>query len=143
MAALDGHVVVAVGDFENPSPTDLDDVLATATRLRATPPYTLVMLYGNYVVLDHGIIDGVGHVVSIYAHLEAIDPVIRIGQPVEAGQQLGGVGSSGTNTAAAGALDWSLLLHWELHVDDQYIRAGLSASETRSVYTALFGGSAD
>ena len=143
VAALDGHVVVAVGDFENPSPTDLDDVLATAAELRATPPYTLVMLYGNYVVLDHGIIDGVGHVVSIYAHLEALDPAIRIGRPVEASQQLGRVGSSGTNMAVAGALDWSLHLHWELHVDNQFLGAGLSASETRSVYTALFGGTTD
>ena len=143
VAALDGHVVVAVGDYENPSPADLDEVLATARRLRATPPYTLVMLYGNYVVVDHGIIDGVGHVVSIYAHLDALDAAIGVGRPVEAGQLLGWVGNSGTNTAAAGALDWSLHLHWELHVDDQYLGAGLSPSETRSVYAAVFGESTD
>ena len=143
VAALDGHVVVAVGDYENPSPGDLDEVLATAGRLRATPPYTLVMLYGNHVVADHGIIDDVGHVVSIYAHLDALDAAIAIGRPVEAGQLLGWVGNSGTNTAVAGALDWSLHLHWELHVDDQYLGAGLSATETRTVYTTLFGESAE
>ena len=135
VAALDGHVVVAVGDYENPSPADLDEVLATARRLRATPPYTRVMLYGNYVVVDHGIIDGVGHVVSIYAHLDALDPAIGIGRPVEAGQLLGWVGNSGTDT---GALDGPLHLHWELHVDDQYLGAGLSATETRTVYATLF-----
>ena len=143
IAALDGHVVVAVGDYENPSPADLDEVLATARRLQATPPYTLVMLYGNHVVVDHGIIDNVGHVVSIYAHLDALDPAIGIGRPVEAGQLLGWVGNSGTNTAAAGALDWSLHLHWELHVDDQYLGAGLSATETRTVYATLFDKSAE
>ena len=138
IAALDGHVVVAVGDYENPSSGDLDEVLATARRLQATPPYTLVMLYGNHVVVDHGIIDDVGHVVSIYAHLDTLDAAIGIGRPVAAGQLLGWVGNSGTNTAAAGALDWSLHLHWELHVDDQYLGAGLSATETRTVYTTLF-----
>ena len=138
VAALDGHVVVAVGDYENPSSADLDEVLATARRLRSTPPYTLVMLYGNHLVVDHGIIDDVGHVVSIYAHLDALDAAIGIGRPVEAGQLLGWVGNSGTNTAAAGALDWSLHLHWELHVDDQYLGAGLSATETRTVYATLF-----
>ena len=97
VAALDGHVVVAVGDYENPSP----------------------------------------------AHLDALDAAIGIGRPVEAGQLLGWVGNSGTNTAAAGALDWSLHLHWELHVDGQYVGAGLSPSETRSVYAALFGVSTD
>ena len=89
------------------------------------------MLYGNHVIIDHGIIDDVGHVVSIYAHLDALDPAIGIGRPVEAGQLLGWVGNSGTNTAA-GALDWSLHLHWELHVDDHYLGAGLSATETRA-----------
>ena len=93
------------------------------------------MLYGNYVVVDHGIIDGVGHVVSIYAHLDALDPAIGIGRPVEAGQLLGWVGNSGTDT---GALDGPLHLHWELHVDDQYLGAGLSATETRTVYATLF-----
>ena len=135
VAALDGRVVVAVGDYENPSPADLDEVLATARRLRATPRDTLVMLYGNYVVVDHGIIDDVGHVVSIYAQLDALDPTIGIGRPVEAGQLLGRVGNSGTDT---GALGGSLRLHWELHVDDQYLGAGLSATETRTVYTTLF-----
>ena len=143
IAALAGHVVVAVGDYENPSPADLDEVLATARRLQATPPYTLVMLYGNHVVVDHGIIDNVGHVVSIYAHLDALDPAIGIGRPVEAGQLLGWVGNSGTNTAAAGALDWSLHLHWELHVDDQYLGAGLSPTDTRTVYATLFDKSAE
>ena len=143
IAALAGHVVVAVGDYENPSPADLDEVLATARRLQATPPYTLVMLYGNHVIIDHGIIDNVGHVVSIYAHLDALDAAIGIGRPVEAGQLLGQVGNSGTNTAAAGALDWSLHLHWELHVDDHYLGAGLPPNETRTVYATLFDKSAE
>ena len=138
VAALDGRVVVAVGDYQDPSPGHRTAVLDTAASLGATPAYTLVMLYGNYVVIDHGIIDGVGHVVSIYAHLDALDPSVRISAPIEAGEPLGSVGNSGTRQAAAGNPNLQTHLHWELHVNGQYLGAGLSATDTRSVYATLF-----
>jgi len=94
-AVMDGRVIVAVGDYQTPSSAELTEVLEVTRQLKATPPYTLIMLYGNYVVLDHSIIDGVGHVVSIYAHLESLDPTVRIGELVEAGQPLGIIGNSG------------------------------------------------
>ena len=138
VAALDGRVLVAVGDFEDPSLRSHNDVLAIAESLDATPPYTLVMLYGNYVVVDHGIIDSVGHVVSIYAHLDALDPAVRIARQVSAGVPLGRIGNTGTTSAARGRTDENVHLHWELHVNGQYLGAGLSESDTRSVYAALF-----
>ena len=138
-AALGGRVVVAVGDFEDPTPLERNQLLDTAAVIGATPPYTLVMLYGNHVVIDHGIIDGVGHVVSLYAHLDALEPGIRPGLGVEAGQPLGTIGNSGTNAGASGAVHDQLHLHWELHVDGQYLGIGLSYADTRAVYTALFG----
>ncbi len=46
--------------------------------------------YGNYIVLKHEI-DGV-EVFSLYAHLRAIAPGIRAGQPVKAGQVIGTMG---------------------------------------------------
>ena len=137
-AILDGRVVVAVGDYQDASTADLDAVLGIAGTLRFTPPYTLVMLYGNHVVVDHGIIDGVGHLVSIYAHLDAVDDAVRIGGPVTAGQLLGRIGNSGTVPAAAGNTWSTVQLHWELHVNGQYLGAGLSRSDTRTVYAALF-----
>ena len=142
-AALGGRVVVAVGDYITPSSQDLDAVLATTFEVGATPPYTLIMLYGNYVVIDHGIFDGVGHVVSIYAHLEALDSDIRIGQMVEAGQVLGVMGNSGTVQEAAGLYDQGHHLHWELHVNGQFLGAGLSTGQTQQVYAALFAGGND
>ena len=138
-AALGGRVVIAVGDFEDPTPLERNQLLDTAAVIGATPPYTLVMLYGNHVVIDHGIIDGVGHVVSLYAHLDALEPGIRPGLGVEAGQPLGTIGNSGTNAGASGAIYDQLHLHWELHVDGQYLGIGLSYADTRDVYTALFG----
>lgn len=72
-AALDGRVVAAVGDYTTPSSQDLEAVLATTFELGVTPPYTLIMLYSNYVVIDHGMIDGVGRVASLYTHLDAVE----------------------------------------------------------------------
>ena len=129
---------MAVGDYEDASPQRFNEVLAIAKRLGYTPPHTLMMLFGNHVVVDHGIIDGVGHVVSIHAHLDALDPDIRIGGLVTAGQLLGRAGNSGTVSAAAGQTSSQVHLHWELHVNGQYLGAGLSASDTRAVYAALF-----
>ena len=137
-AALDGRVVVAVGNYQDASASELDDLLAIARALRATPPYTLLTLYGNYVAVDHGIIDSVGHIVSIYAHLDALDPAIRAGQQVSAGDPLGRVGNTGTTFAAARSTNQGLQLHWELHINGHYLGEGLSNSETRTVYTALF-----
>lgn len=142
-AALGGRVVMAVGDFEDPTPLEWNQLLDTAAVLGATPPYTLVMLYGNHVAIDHGIIDGVGHVVSLYAHLDGLEPGIRAGLRVEAGQPLGTIGNSGTYAGASGAVHDQLHLHWELHIDGQYLGVGLSQADTRAVYTALFGGAGD
>ena len=138
VAALAGRVVMAVGDFEDPPPQERSRLLDTASALGATPAYTLVMLYGNYVVVDHGIIGGVGHVVSLYAHLDALDTGIRPGLWVEAGQSLGTIGNSGTYAGASGSPDAQLHLHWELHIDGHYLGIGLSDTDTRAVYTALF-----
>ena len=139
VAALAGRVVAAVGDFEDPTPLEWNQLLDTAAVLGTTPPFTLMMLYGNHVVVDHGIIDGVGHVVSLYAHLDGLEPGIRPGLRVEAGQPLGTIGNSGTRAGAAGAVHDQLHLHWELHIDGRYLGIGLPTTDTRAVYTALFG----
>lgn len=140
-AALDGRVVVAVGDFADPDPDSRDLLLDIASELKSTPPFTLLTLYGNYVVIDHGIIENVGHVVSIYAHLEAVDPGIRVGQLIRAGQRIGEIGNRGTLEAANGDFDYDPQLHWELHVNNLYLGAGLSPEETREVYTTLLSDS--
>ncbi|WP_420637688.1 M23 family metallopeptidase [Candidatus Poriferisocius sp.] len=141
VAAMDGRVAVAVGDFDDPAPDDRDALLDTAAQLDRTPPHTLTMLYGNYVVLDHGVIDGAGHVVTIYSHLEAVNSNLRIGQMVSAGDRLATIGNRGTSAAAAGDFDFDPHLHWELHVDDLYLAAGLTPDQTRQVYETLFSDS--
>ncbi len=138
VAALDGRVVVAAGDYRTPSPARRNALLAIAAQRNSTPSFTLIALYGNYVVVDHGLIDGAGHVVTIYAYLETVAADIRVGTPVRAGDPLGTIGNTGTSYDAAGDPDGGLHLHWEVHIDDRYLAAGLSSAETRAVYTALF-----
>ena len=139
VAALGGRVVVANNSFVDPEPADRQALLDDAGRLGRTPSWTLAMLYGRLVVLDHGIVPDVGHVVSLYAHLEEIDPDLRVGARVEAGTRLGEIGNRGTEPAATGAEDpRSLHLHWELHANDLYLGAGLGPDDTKTLYADLF-----
>ncbi|MGI9604420.1 MAG: M23 family metallopeptidase [Acidimicrobiales bacterium] len=141
VAALDGRVVVARDGYVDPDPIDREALLEIAARRGATPAFTLLMLFGNYVTLDHGIIEGVGHVVSVYAHLESAAESLAPGQLVEAGEPLGVIGNSGTSTAADdGDRPRSLHLHWELLIDDEFLGEGLDEAETREVYTTLLAG---
>jgi murein DD-endopeptidase MepM/ murein hydrolase activator NlpD len=138
-AALGGRVVVAVGDYVDPTPGDRAQVLATAAQVGDTPHFTLVMMYGNHVVLDHGVIPGVGHVVSVYAHLAHLDPGLRVGADVAAGAVLGEIGDVGTTAASErrGGTG-SIHLHWELLVDDRYLGEALGPADTAEVYRHLF-----
>jgi len=140
VAAMDGRAVLVAGNYQDPEPADRGWLLDIAAQLGATPPYTLLALYGNYVVIDHGVVPDVGHVVTIYAHLEEVDPDLRVGEAVQAGQRVGEIGNRGTHAAANGDFYADPHLHWELHIDNQYLGAGLSFDETRAVYTTLFAG---
>ncbi|QCX26825.1 peptidoglycan DD-metalloendopeptidase family protein [Nocardioides jishulii] len=66
---------------------------ATASGRIASSYYSSV--YGNRLVLDHGILSGVG-VASVYNH--ATKYVVRTGQRVSRGQVIGYVGSTGWST---------------------------------------------
>jgi murein DD-endopeptidase MepM/ murein hydrolase activator NlpD len=140
VAALDGQVLIADASYVDPEPAERQEVLDVAKSLGYTPPWTLAMLFGRFVVLDHGVRPGVGHVVTIYAHLEQIDPAIRPGLHVKAGQRLGEIGNRGTESAGTGEVrPQAIHLHWELHIDDRFLGQGLSAADTSDVYRRLFG----
>jgi murein DD-endopeptidase MepM/ murein hydrolase activator NlpD len=141
VAALDGRVVLANAGFEDASPADRDALLEQARALGHTPPWTLAFLFGRFVVLDHGPIPGAGHVVTIYAHLDSIDRAVVPGALVSRGAPVGEIGNTGTETGASGGdRPQSIHLHWELHVDDVFLGAGLDAATTAEVYRTLFDG---
>lgn len=140
VAALEGRVVMANNTYVDPPPADRRAVLETARSLGRTPPWTLAMMFGRFVVIDHGHLPGAGHVVTIYAHLEEIDPAIQPGRMVTAGQRLGEIGNRGTESAGTGEVrPQAIHLHWEVHVDDLYLGAGASAVEVDQIYERLFG----
>ena len=142
VAALPGRILIANNTFVDPTPEERSSVLQTAQDLGYAPPWTLAMLYGRFVVIDHGIIEDAGHVVSLYAHLNEVDSGIRPGLLVEAGTVLGEIGNRGTATAASnGDRTRSIHLHWDLYVDTGFLGQGLTANETAEVYAALFGDS--
>ena len=62
--------------------------------------------YGRIVFVDHG-----NGVVTRYAHMQKID--VKVGDPVEAGTQLGQLGSSGRTTGAH--------LHFEVRLDGRSV----------------------
>jgi murein DD-endopeptidase MepM/ murein hydrolase activator NlpD len=76
--------------------------------------------YGRYVVISHG-----NGYETLYAHMDKI--LVKKGQKVKRGQQIGKVGSSGTSTAPH--------CHYEVHVNGkpvnpiQFVLDGLSPKE--------------
>lgn len=140
VAALPGRVLIADNSYEEPTPEERQRILDEAKALGATPPWTLAMLFGRFVVLDHGNVPGAGHVVTIYAHLDTVDPAIRPGLAVEAGTRLGEVGNRGTESAGTNSgRPQAIHLHWEIHVDNQFLAEGADAASTRDIYRTLFG----
>ena len=145
-AIADGTVVYLVNDYDDPSVPEREALLQQAGFAGFTPHWTLVMLYGNVVIIDHGEIEGAGRVVTISAHLEAVDENLEVGSVVTKGQRLGELGNRGTNASALGirgADDPSLHLHWELFIDNWYLGAGMDAATTSElIATALCGAAA-
>lgn len=140
----EGTVVYVVDDYVDPTVANREALLANAGLAGFTPHWTLVMLYGNVVIIDHGELADTGtRMVSIAAHLEAVDPAITLGATVESGQVLGEIGNRGTNAAAQGlrgASDPSLHLHWELFFDDWFLGADQQPGVVAElVSTALCG----
>jgi len=140
VAAMSGRVLLVNDTFVDAAPADRQAILDDAKKLGYTPPWTLAFLFGRFVVLDHGIVAGVGHVVTIYAHLEEVDPALRPGIEIAAGTRVGEIGNRGTESAAE-ATEGQIHLHWELHIDERFFGEGLSSADTTEVYRALFGGS--
>lgn len=136
---LAGRVMVAARDVPEPQPSERVEILEDAKALGDTPPWTLQLLYGQFVVIDHGVIDGAGHVVTLYAHLAEIDPALRPGVEVPAGARVGEVGDTGTEAAGTGEdAPYSYHLHWELQVDDAFLGRGAPPDEVRAAYRSLF-----
>ncbi len=138
-----GTVAYLVDDYVDPTPEDRELLLGAAGQAQITPHWTLVMLYGNVVILDHGNLPGVGRVTTISAHLESVRPGLELGSNVDQGSVIGEIGNRGTSAAARGIFgdaDPSLHLHWELYIDGWFLGQGLQPEEVRQVIDAAMCG---
>lgn len=145
-AIADGTVVYLVNDYDDPSVPEREALLQLAAIAGFTPHWTLVMLYGNVVVVDHGEIPGAGRVVTITAHLEEVDPAVSLGSTVTQGQRLGELGNRGTNASALGVrgdADPSLHLHWELFIDNWFLGSGLDPGTIAELISTTLCGAAE
>jgi hypothetical protein len=131
LAAAEGTVIRADGDYENPSQAQMDDWLATCRQEGYTPEDILDGLRGRQVWLDHG--DGL---VTRYAHLSGIADGLEVGQQIAQGQVIGTVGNSGTPESLYNP-EGGLHLHFEIWLDDRYVGQYLSTVEIRRVLSKV------
>lgn len=139
----DGVVTMIVNNEQEPTTAQREAILQSAADAGTTPMWVLMMLYGNFVAVDHGDVPNVGRVVTIYSHLASIDPGIALGDTIPAGQRLGEVGASGTSVATSDSgaseadINRGIHLHWEVQIDNHYLAEAVSAAATEQVYRSL------
>ena len=76
-------------------------------------PWLRAGAYGPFVVIDHGPLNGVSNVTSIYAGLDTINPDIQLGQLVDTASPIGSLGARMINDELVNGV-----LTFELVTDD-------------------------
>lgn len=76
-------------------------------------PWLRAGAYGPFVVIDHGPLDGVSNVTSVYAGLDSISPDLHVGQLVDVDTDLGMLGARMINDELVNGV-----LTFELITDD-------------------------
>jgi murein DD-endopeptidase MepM/ murein hydrolase activator NlpD len=125
LAAAAGTIARADVTFEDWSAEDQDHALSEALALGYTPAATLDRIRGRQVWIDHG-----KGLVTRYAHLSAVEPLV-VGQRVEAGGVIGGVGSSGYPQGGPH-------LHFEVRIGDGFYGDGLEGDMLLRAVSRLF-----
>lgn len=125
LSAAAGTIARADVAFEDWSAEEQDNALAEAVALGYTPTATLDRIRGRQVWIDHG-----KGLVTRYAHLSAVEPLV-VGQRVEAGMPIGGVGSSGYPQGGPH-------LHLEVRVGDGFYGDDLQGDTLVRAVSRLF-----
>ncbi len=132
-ALADGTVTIATVDYEPVSAEEWFELVTAASTAGTTGEDILERMQGRHAWIDHG--DGIR---SLYSHMAEMDPAIRPGVTVTAGQRLGGVGVSGTlaESTPGTAVEH---LHFEVHIGERYLGQGVTLRETMWWYDQVFG----
>ncbi|MFZ0544232.1 MAG: peptidoglycan DD-metalloendopeptidase family protein [Candidatus Promineifilaceae bacterium] len=124
-AVAAGTVIRAMTDYQDPTEAIFNSWRAVVNNLGYTTAEAEDFYRGRQVWIQHE--DGL---ISRYVHLSAIDPAIREGVTVEAGQTIGEVGNTGSPASLEGPTV-DAHLHFELWLDDHYLGQYLRPIETR------------
>lgn len=133
LAMYPGNVARADLDYRDITAQQVRELAALTAQQGYSDAATLDTYRGRQVWVDHG-----GGVVTRYCHLSSISTGIRVGAQVRSGQQLGGVGESGTPEFIT-APGTEMHLHAEVRIGDSFLGAGLDPAVVRSLYLQLFG----
>jgi murein DD-endopeptidase MepM/ murein hydrolase activator NlpD len=125
LAAASGTVTRVDSTFLDWTHEQQDVALDEALTLGFTPVATLDRIRGRQVWIDHG-----KGVVTRYAHLSAVEPLI-VGTRIEAGTPIGEVGSSGYPEGGPH-------LHFEVRLGDAFYGDGLSGDALVRAVSRLF-----
>jgi murein DD-endopeptidase MepM/ murein hydrolase activator NlpD len=119
MAAADGIIIRSDLHYEEVPADFRIEILKRATRLNRTPSDIFnTVLLGKVVVIDHGFDLFPGfRSITIYAHLSHINPKIKPGYIIKAGDVFAQSGNTGTQPGTMGTREESHL-HWELILQD-------------------------
>ncbi|HEY9755627.1 MAG TPA: M23 family metallopeptidase [Oculatellaceae cyanobacterium] len=132
-----GKVTRADANFVDMNEKTLNRIMAECQHEHRTSERNEDLFRGCQVWIDHG-----GGLTTRYAHLNKINPKLKLDQSVSRGDLLGYVGVSGTGQNLPGRAKYPHL-HFEIWLDGHYLGYGLTPQETIGVYEDIFGRTSD
>ena len=134
-SAAAGKIVRLDKNYQNLTPGKRQQILAECSKNLESSAYSEDLLRGCQVWINHG-----NGIVTKYAHLNNVNPALKLGQYITANEMVGQIGSSGTSEGTS-KVKTHEHLHFEIWVKDEYLGYGLTESETIALYQRLFYGS--
>ncbi|CAN5244043.1 hypothetical protein BH11CYA1_BH11CYA1_05240 [soil metagenome] len=132
IAAGAGKIVRADANFVDMNKGTFNRVMSDCINEHRTSDKNEDLFRGCQVWIDHG-----DNMITRYAHLNKINPKIRLGQTVKPGDLIGFVGVSGTGQNLPGRAKYPHL-HFEIWLDGKYLGYGLTPAETVGIFEDVF-----
>jgi murein DD-endopeptidase MepM/ murein hydrolase activator NlpD len=132
IAAGAGKIVRADANFVDMNKGTFNRVMSDCVNEHRTSDKNEDLFRGCQVWIDHG-----NNMITRYAHLNKINPKVRVGQTVKPGDLIGFVGVSGTGQNLPGRAKYPHL-HFEIWLDGKYLGYGLTPAETVGIFEDVF-----
>jgi murein DD-endopeptidase MepM/ murein hydrolase activator NlpD len=131
-AAANGKITRADANFVDLTEKQLNKIMNDCLRDHRTSDANEDLFRGCQVWIDHG--KGLS---TRYAHLNKINPKLKVDQNVSRGDLIGYVGVSGTGQNLPGRAKYPHL-HFEVWLDGHYVGYGFTPQETVGIYEDIF-----